>query len=431
MLCILTGPRPLRLIVALVAGAALATAPAAAQEQDREPTQEDPRFPLAVDVEDVSTMDPDLDDIALQGDDFEDARDAYEEGLDALRAAGRRWGDLNLARQTHRDDLLRAATRTRVAGAVEAAAADRLGRLEAAISELAVAQFVGDYPYNSLDMLADPARALHRQDEDAVVRTVTAAPLRDAAALRRAKADAGLARTAAEQQRDAVAPRLAETEGASREAAADLVDGVDAQDEARRDLERERVLAEVEGTDFPLVALDAYYRAAKDHGACGIEWWALAGISRVEGRHGTFGGAELTDTGATTKPIIGIPLDGTNGTRVITDTDGGALDGDTAFDRAVGPMQFIPSTWAIVAADGNADELADPHNLYDATAAAADYLCRGRVGLGAEDRLHESYLSYNHSVPYADQVLGLATGYRDELDLTQGRSAPGGPPNEP
>src|SRR3546814_7774003 len=76
--------------------------------------------------------------------------------------------------------------------------------------------------------------------------------------------------------------------------------------------------------------------------ACGVQWWAVAGISRVEGHHGTYGGSTVALGGDTTKRIIGIQLNGTNQTAVIGDSDGGALDGDPVFDRAVGPMQFIP-----------------------------------------------------------------------------------------
>ena len=62
-----------------------------------------------------------------------------------------------------------------------------------------------------------------------------------------------------------------------------------------------------EGTDLTLVSLDAYYRAAETLSEfdpeCGLPWWAIAGISRVEGRHGTFGGSEL-DAEGTADPFV-------------------------------------------------------------------------------------------------------------------------------
>jgi membrane-bound lytic murein transglycosylase B len=189
--------------------------------------------------------------------------------------------------------------------------------------------------------------------------------------------------------------------------------------------ESARVLATVKGVDFPLVALDAYFRAAAtsaEHDpACGVQWWAIAGISRVEGHHGSYGGAVLDDVGDSMPRIIGIQLNGTNQTQVVPDTDGGALDGDPAYDRAIGPMQFIPQTWATFAADGNDDGSATPFNLYDATLAAAHYLCRASGGLAAEPGLRAAYFSYNHSDAYVARVLTFARLYERSVDLTDTR----------
>src|SRR2546428_764976 len=74
--------------------------------------------------------------------------------------------------------------------------------------------------------------------------------------------------------------------------------------------------------------------------------------------------------GTTVSPILGPVLDG-NGFAAIPDTDGGRLDGNQVWDRAVGPMQFLPSTWTTWSADGNGDHRADPNNVFDASLAAA------------------------------------------------------------
>ena len=111
---------------------------------------------------------------------------------------------------------------------------------------------------------------------------------------------------------------------------------------------------------IPATALDAYRRAAAGSPyACHIGWSLIAAIGRVESNHGRFRGAALDDAGRSSPPIVGIPLNGV-GTALIRDTDGGTLDNDTAFDRAVGPMQFIPSTWRRYAADGNGDGRDEP-----------------------------------------------------------------------
>jgi membrane-bound lytic murein transglycosylase B len=189
----------------------------------------------------------------------------------------------------------------------------------------------------------------------------------------------------------------------------------------RVDYEDARVLATIDGAGFPLVALDAYYRAAaataEEDPACGVRWWGLAGISAVEGHHGSYGGAVLDQHGDSDRRIIGIPLDGTRDTQVVTDSDGGSIDGDPTQDRAVGPMQFIPQTWGRFAADGNADGRADPFNLYDATLAAARYLCVASAGLDAEPGLRSAYFSYNHSDAYVERVLGFARLYERSITL--------------
>ena len=75
---------------------------------------------------------------------------------------------------------------------------------------------------------------------------------------------------------------------------------------------------------------------------CHLPWWLLAGIGRVESGHGTFATSVL-DPGGTARPsIIGIALDGGNSTAVITDSDGGSLDGDTPLGPGGGPDAVHP-----------------------------------------------------------------------------------------
>jgi hypothetical protein len=185
--------------------------------------------------------------------------------------------------------------------------------------------------------------------------------------------------------------------------------------ELEADLWRERRAATVVGTDLPFLALEAYWGAAgaqqSESPGCGLPWTILAGIGRVESDHGRYGSAQLAPDGTTTIPIIGIALDGDNDTAVIEDTDGGATDGDAVHDRAIGPMQFIPTTWGNYGRDGNGDGWADPHNIYDAARSAAHYLCR-IDGLGDGARLREAILTYNYSNAYVDAVLRWAERYR-------------------
>ncbi len=213
---------------------------------------------------------------------------------------------------------------------------------------------------------------------------------------------------------DEVRRRLVTTAAARDQAQADAARSADDLIRRSADLADARLGAQVVGLDFPLVVLDAYVRAALtlafENPSCGLRWQALAGIGRTESGHGTFGGAVVGPSGQVSRPIIGIPLDGNNGTQAIGDTDGGELDGDPTVDRAVGPMQFIPTSWRAFGRDGNGDGQRDPQNLYDAATAAGVLLCRG-APLDSDGRLRASFLRYNNSGVYADTVLGRTRGY--------------------
>lgn len=184
--------------------------------------------------------------------------------------------------------------------------------------------------------------------------------------------------------------------------------------------ERALMTARVNGLDFPMVVLDAYYRAertmADDRPGCRVLWYQLAAIGRVESGHGTFRGSTVGADGTTSDRILGPVLDGTLFAS-IPDTDGGLHDGDTLWDRAVGPMQFIPSSWKLFGRDGNGDDFADPHNLYDAALAAAEHLCRSNSGLDRPERYRTALLGYNRSVAYGQMVMGYAEDYRSAIDL--------------
>ena len=70
---------------------------------------------------------------------------------------------------------------------------------------------------------------------------------------------------------------------------------------------------------------------------------------------------------------------------------------------AVGPMQFMPATFAAHAVDGDGDGTADPWNPEDAVFTAARYLCGN--GAGTAEGVRAALLRYNHADWYVDLVL--------------------------
>ncbi len=177
----------------------------------------------------------------------------------------------------------------------------------------------------------------------------------------------------------------------------------------------DQIIASSSTNGIPSAALSAYQRAAQvidraDKG-CNIDWTLIAAIGRVESNHGRYGGNTLDDEGVSRPGIYGIPLDGGNGTARITDSDAGQYDNDTQFDRAIGPMQFIPSTWAVVGVDGDGDGDRNPQDIDDAALATAVYLCSGDEDLSTRAGQQSAVYRYNHSQDYVNLVLSIMEAY--------------------
>ncbi len=172
----------------------------------------------------------------------------------------------------------------------------------------------------------------------------------------------------------------------------------------------------LDGTGIPVRALEAYHAAAllvdaADPG-CHVDWALLAAFGRVESNHARFGGNQLDSSGVAQPGIIGPPLDGTNGTARILDSDGGRLDRDPVYDRAVGPMQFIPGTWRVMGVDADGDGVKNPQDMADSASATAVYVCSGPGDLNRPGDLHAAIMRYNASEAYTSTVTALAATYR-------------------
>ena len=284
---------------------------------------------------------------------------------------------------------------------------DEIGEVNGAVAELAIQAFIGETnpledfledPQSSerteLRVVTDELRDFQRDDID-----ILQAQIRESEERREELADelAPFLETRAEFEAEQATleediERLIADRNSFRASIADL-------EEEQVDLEADLELTEaftevtavqyqaafhqrltgfVRGTNIPLVALNAYVRASRtlavESSGCGIHWSQLAGIGRIESVHGHFGDSTLDWNGNTTVDILGIQLNGTNNTAVIRDSDDGVLDGDPVFDRAVGPMQFIPTTWDIYGSDGNGDGESDPVSYTHLTLPTTPYV---------------------------------------------------------
>ncbi|MFH9118539.1 C40 family peptidase [Streptomyces globisporus] len=144
----------------------------------------------------------------------------------------------------------------------------------------------------------------------------------------------------------------------------------------------------------------------------GMRWPVLAGIARIESNHAV--GRTIAASGAITPRILGPVLNGSGAggnTTVFADTDGGRWDGDSRFERAVGPFQFLPQTFRSMGRDGNGDGSVDPHNADDAALGAAVYLCGDGRNLRDDRQLRSALFAYNRSDAYVAEVAGWIDRY--------------------
>ena len=112
-----------------------------------------------------------------------------------------------------------------------------------------------------------------------------------------------------------------------------------------------------------------YKEAAEKYGF-GRDWYVMAAIGQVESNHGQNMGPSSAG--------------------------------------AMGPMQFMPATWATSGVDGDGDGTANVMDPKDAIPAAAGYLKEG----GAPRDWYAALYSYNHADWYVKKVFAVAEGYR-------------------
>lgn len=171
-----------------------------------------------------------------------------------------------------------------------------------------------------------------------------------------------------------------------------------------------------QATGIPELAVLAYagavIRSREVTPDCGLGWNTIAAIGLVESDHGRHGGSAIGPNFEVSPPIYGVILDGGD-TANIPDSDGGAIDGDARYDRAVGPMQIIPQTWESWPSDGNGDGVGDPQNIADAAVASANYLCNASGGMAKGGGWRAGIAAYNAGASYLKAISEASQKYFD------------------
>ena len=153
------------------------------------------------------------------------------------------------------------------------------------------------------------------------------------------------------------------------------------------------------------------YEWAADGSTCSVDSHLVAAVARAASNHGDIDGHSFDDEANIVPPLFGQSGDGSLANlAVLPDTDGGVIDGDSQWDRPVGPFQLLPSSWLRYGFDANNDGVADPQNLWDAAGSAANFLCA--MGAGSDGADREAIRNYAGS----DLLAGLVLSYYAELE---------------
>jgi membrane-bound lytic murein transglycosylase B len=127
-------------------------------------------------------------------------------------------------------------------------------------------------------------------------------------------------------------------------------------------------------------AFEREYRSAA--GSCpGMSWTLLAAVGQVESRHGRNNGPSSAG--------------------------------------AIGPMQFMPATFAGYGVDGDRDGVKDPWSTPDAVWTAARYLCDGAAD-GTPKGVRRALYRYNHAQWYVDLVLAAQSSIEARASAVAG-----------
>ncbi|CAM5738812.1 Lytic transglycosylase OS=Streptomyces microflavus OX=1919 GN=Smic_17000 PE=4 SV=1 [Streptomyces microflavus] len=160
---------------------------------------------------------------------------------------------------------------------------------------------------------------------------------------------------------------------------------------------------------IPASVLAAYKQRRADRAraptpACRLPWQLLAAIGKVES--GQARGRSRSTRTAPPPPRYSDPALNGQGFALIKDTDGGAYDGDrTSTTGRSGPMQFIPSTWATWAKDGERRRPQGPGQHLRRGARRRALPVRRAAGTWASRAdLDRAVLSYNQSTEYLRTV---------------------------
>jgi hypothetical protein len=173
--------------------------------------------------------------------------------------------------------------------------------------------------------------------------------------------------------------------------------------------------------DIDDVVLGAYQSAVSlAPASCGLDVSLLAAIGQVES--GNLTGHRLDADHRPDPAVVGPALDGSGGLPVVSDTDGGEWDGDPIWDRAVGPLQFVPSGWRLAGVDLDADGERNPQDIEDAAGAAMVFLCAGGGDLSELPGLRTAVFAFNHDLEYVRLVLAWQAALAaQDLDLVESR----------